>query len=167
VPLIDAALLSDLVLAVFAVGDPEVYQAYSDYDRDLESFPTPEVVEAYMATKLQESRSFFDFAIWYPSCQGQVEREKINLKPECCDGHTLRYSVGGWGIFHLQLDFKPSPKIDCRIAVNSEKRAVVWQAHYPEWLSVDAWNWPEVRKQERRLMRKLRSLALTGTSSAT
>ena len=112
-----------------------------------------------MAAKGQMGRTFFDFAIWYPSCKGCVEREKDNLKPEYCDGHTIRYSVGGWGIFHLQLDFKPAPKIDCRIAVNSEKRAIVWQAHCPEWLGVDAWNWPEVRKHERRLMRKLRSSA--------
>jgi len=44
--------------------------------------------------------------------------------------------------------------------VNSEKRAIVWQAHYPEWLGVNAWSWPEMRKHERRLMRKLRSLAI-------
>jgi hypothetical protein len=157
--LIDAARLSDLVRAVFAVEHPEVFGAYSDYDRDLETFANPESLEGYVAAKRQMGRTFFDFAIWYPSCNGRVEREKINLKPEYCDGHTTRYSVGGWGIFHLQLDFKPGPRIDCRIAVNSEKRAIAWQARYPEWLAVDAWNWPEVRKHEGRLMRKLRSLA--------
>jgi hypothetical protein len=112
-----------------------------------------------VATKRQEGRTSLGFAIWYPCCGGRVEIERIHLKPEYCKGHTLRFSVGGWGIFRLQLDFRPSPKVDCSISVNSEKRANVWQATYPEWLGVDAWNWPEVRKQEGRLMRKLRACA--------
>jgi hypothetical protein len=158
VPFIDPTRLSDLVLAVFAVEHPAVFGAYSEFDRDLESFTTPQSLEEYVAARRQMGQTSFDFAIWYPGCNGRVERDKISLKPEYCDGHTTRFVVGGWGILHLQLDFKPAPRIDCRIAVNSEKRAIAWQTTCPEWLGVDAWDWAGVRKQERRLVRKLRSL---------
>jgi hypothetical protein len=115
-----------LLNAVFATERPEVFGAYSEYDHELETFASPEGLEARMAGGLREGKKFFYFAIWYPSTGGRVEKERIELKPEACQGHTFRYSVGGRGIFQLQLDFKRDPIVECRIAVNSRKRAVKW-----------------------------------------
>jgi len=156
---VDKARLHELVQSVYDAESPEVFEAYSEYDRELVPVPDFESLEELMVSKLREGKSFFDFAIWYPSCGGRVEKERIQLKPETCNGHDFRYAVGGWGIFHMQLDFKRDPMVESRIAVNSQKRAVKWESVYHEWLAVESWNWSVVRKHERRLMRKLRSLA--------
>ena len=150
--------LPELTQAVFAAERPEVYEAYSAYDRESTVFTAAEQLNELMVGEDATSKVFFDFAIWYPSCGGRVEKERIQLKPEKCEGHTFRYSIGGWGIFRLQCDFRRGPLIDCRVAVNSHKRALVWEPHYPEWLGVEEWNWQMVEKHERRLLRKLRSL---------
>jgi hypothetical protein len=156
---IDKQRLPELLNAIFATERPEVFGAYSDYDQELETFSSPEGLEKRIAGGLRDGKKFFHYAIWYPSTGGRIEKVRIDLKSEACQGHTFRYSVGGWGIFQLQLDFKQDPVIQCRIAVNSRKRAVEWESVYHEWLAVESWSWPTVEKHERRLIRKLRSLA--------
>jgi len=148
-----------LTCAVFAAERPEVYEAYSAHDREPRAFTAAEQLDGFMLGQDAVSKASFDFAIWYPNCGGRIEKERIQLQPEKCEGHTFRYSIGGWGIFRLQGDFRRGPLIECRVSVNSYKRALVWEAHYPEWLGVEGWNWQMVEKHERRLLRKLRSLA--------
>ena len=158
--MIDKARLPELLGAVFDAEHPEGFEAYSKYDRELLTFASSEGLQGRIAGGLCDGKQSFYFAIWYPSSGDRVEKERIRLEPDACNGHTFRYSVGGWGIFQLQLDFKRDPIVDCRIAVNSRKRAVKWESVYHEWLAVDSWNWPLVEKHERRLIRKLRSLVL-------
>jgi hypothetical protein len=160
---IDKQRLPEMLNAVFATESPEVFGAYSEYDQELETFASPEGLEARMSGGLREGKTFFYFALWYPSTGGRVEKERIELKPEACQGHTFRYSVRGWGIFQLQLDFKRDPIVECRIAVNSRKRAIKWESIHHEWLAVESWNWPAVERHERRLTRKLRALAQAPT----
>lgn len=157
--LVTRSRLSELTQAIFAVERPEVYEAYSAYGREPQRFASAEQLDALILGGRPDGGARLDFAIWYPSCGGRVEMERIRLDPESCGGNTFRYSIGGWGIFRLQFDFARDPLVECRVAVNSHKRAATWEAHYPEWLSVGTWNWPVVEKHERRLLRKLRSLA--------
>lgn len=156
---IDKARLPDLLDAVFAAEHPEVFGAYSEFDQGLETFLAPEGLEARLAEGLRGGKKHFSFAIWYPSTGGRVEKERIELNPESCQGHTFRFSVGGWGIFQLQFDFRRDPIAECRIAVNSRKRAIQWESISHKWLAVDSWNWPVVERHERRLTRKLHSLS--------
>jgi hypothetical protein len=157
--LVTRSRLPELTHAVFAVERPEVYEAFSAYEREPVQFAGAEQLDALLLGNHPSGKQRFDFAVWYPSCGGRVEKERIALQPEKCGGHTFRYSIGGWGIFRVQFDFARDPLVECRVAVNSHKRASTWEPHYPEWLSVEAWNWPAVEKHERRLLRKLRSLA--------
>ncbi len=160
--LVARSRLPELTHAVFAAEPPEVYEAYSAYEREPQRFTTAKQLDLLLLDGIPEGNAHLDLALWYPSCGGRVEKELIHLQPEKCDGHTFRYSIGGWGIFRLQCDSRPDSLVECRIAVNSHKRSATWEAHYPEWLAVEAWNWPAVEKHERRLLRKLRSLASQG-----
>ena len=157
--LVARSRLPELTHAVFSVERPEVYDAYSAYECDPRRFTSAEQLDSLTLDAGPDANVRLDVAVWYPCCGGRVEKELINLVPEKCGGHTFRYSIGGWGIFHLQCDSRPDSLMECRVAVNSHKRAATWEAHYPEWLPVEAWNWTAVQKHERRLLRKLRSLA--------
>jgi len=157
--LVPRSRLPKLTHAVFAVEQPEIYEAYSAYEREPRQFTVAEQLDSLMLDGGPDPKAHLDLAVWYPSCGGRVEKKLIYLQPEKCGGHTFRYSIAGWGIFRLQCDFRPDSLVECRIAVNTHKRAAKWETHYPEWLAVEAWNWPAVEKHERRLLRKLRSLA--------
>jgi hypothetical protein len=157
--LVARSRLPELTHAVFAPERPEVYEAYSAYECEPQRFTAAAQLDALMLGGRPDGKTYLDFAVWYPSCGGRVEKERIELQPEKCGGHTFRYSIGEWGIYRLQCDFGRDPLVECRIAVNSPKRAATWEAHDPEWLAVEAWNWPAVERHERRLLRKLRSLA--------
>lgn len=161
--LVDESQLHELFEAVFQTDTPEVFVTYSEYGCELVQLHDVGSLEAWMDGKRLEGTTVFGFAIWYPSCGGRVEREKVRLKPEFCQGHTFRYVVGGWGIFHLQFAFRPNSLVEAHISVNSEKRALKWASTYSEWLAVELWNWPLVRKHERRLTRKLRLLKADAT----
>ena len=138
--------LSELTAAIFDGEQPEIYQAYPEYEREPRQLANAKQLDDYMLASRQMGKEFFDFAIWYPSSAGSVEKERIELKPDKCDGHTFRYAIGGWGIFHLQCDFKRVPLIECRIAVNSQTRAKKWEPTYPDLLPVQEWNWPAIEK---------------------
>jgi hypothetical protein len=155
---INKARLAELIRSIFTDEIPEIFEAYSEYGCELETFESPVSLEEYLFRKLIQGRPSCGFGIWYPSCGGRVEKERIQLNPEACNGHRFRYSVGGWGLFQLQFDFKHDPLVGCRIAVNSEKRASKWESIYHEWNGVETWNWRVIEKHERRLMRTLRSL---------
>ena len=157
--------ISDLVKvveAVFAVGDPAVFEAYSAFDSDIESFATATDLVAYINRPRSNNKGTLGFAVHYPDTRGFVEKRKINLIKEKCEGHSYRYSMGGWGVIHLQINLQKAPNVTCRLAVNTEKRANTWFATYPEVKSPDLWDWKAVEMHARRLIRELKKHAQQG-----
>lgn len=148
-----------LVDAIYQLEQPEIISADSEFGNELEQFWSAAEVKARIARCVHEGAFFYGFAVRYPSSEGRIEKDFVSLNPEYCYGHTFRYSAGGWGVIQVQLDFKHKPNVECRIAVNSEKRASLWEPHYPKWAPVSAWKWSAVEKHARRLCRKLKGLA--------
>ncbi len=155
---VDEQGLNILLRAIYE-GSPLVCEAYSKYDSDIVEFASSEALESYMESEISGGNTFIDFAIYYPSTNGFIEKKKIDLRPEKCNGAKKRFSIEGWGLIQLQMDLKCKPKIKCRIAVNSEKRANAWCETYPELKSPNLWDWKMVEKNTRRLIRVLRKCA--------
>ena len=152
--------ISRIVEAIFASGNPKVYEAYSAFDSDILSFSNAGKILSYIAIpRPKEKESFLGFAVHYPDTRGFVKKRKINLHKEKCGGHSYRYSMDGWGLIQFQLDLQKAPDIACRFAVNTEKRANTWFDTYPELKSPDLWDWKAVEKHARRLIRELRKYA--------
>jgi len=95
--------------------------------------------------------------VYYAAALGHVQTRTIALQPEKCGGAAWRETVEGWGLIQVQLQYKVGADVECRVAVNSEKRANAWAQTYPELRSPSLWNWKLVEKQARRLIRVLRS----------
>ena len=149
----------ELIVDAIFEGNPKVYESYSKYDCDIRLFTCPTDLNQYFESERDLDRSFVDLVIHYPEMNGFVQKEKINLNPDKCSGARLRYRINGWGLIHIQLDFKELEKPEIRIAVNSEKRAIGWSSTYPELKSPNLWNWIMVEKYARRLIRVLRKCA--------
>ena len=151
-----------IVEAVFALGVPGVYEAYSAFDSEILSFPGPQELAAYIQER-SVRESFLGFVLYFPDTRGLVENERIRLDPKKCDGHTFRYRISGWGVIQFQLDFGKPKGVECRFAVNSEARANRWFGTYPEMKSPALWEWKLVEKHTRRLVRELKKYAQQGT----
>ena len=137
-------------------GNPIVSEAYSHFDEDVLSFPTLGALDAYISNERATGRPWIDLVIHYPETKGLIVKKKIDFQPEKCDGATIRYSMEGWGLIQLQIDYKLAPEIGCRFAVNTEKRALAWAQTLPALGAPDQWDWKAVERQVRRLIRVLR-----------
>lgn len=136
-----------------------VCEAYSEFDKDIISFPKLDNLEKYIETELSNGNKSMQVVIYYPETKGFIQKRKINLKPEKCDGATLRYTMEGWGLIQLQINYIEPQAVRCRIAVNTEKRAAAWSETIPELKSPALWDWKLVEKHARRLIRILKACA--------
>jgi hypothetical protein len=144
------------------------FEDYSEFDRDLRWFETFEALTAYLHGPHHASTSIM-FCL--EEALQLLERERIELDPKT--GGTFRYALRGWGLFQFLYENIERPyrrprdpekhKFFCqwpfrqsRVAVNSYKRAKLWEATSCDRISVDAWPWPEVERSARKIERFLR-----------
>jgi hypothetical protein len=154
------------VLAAVFEGEPAVHEAYSKFDLGVLSFSKREELDAYIAEEIAQGRTYVHLVLHYPDTKGSIRKKRIDLRPEACNGATLRYSMEGWGLIQFQLDYKASPKVKCRFAVNTEKRANAWAQTIPRLGDPVLWDWTAVEKHARRLIRVLRKCADLGSSGS-
>lgn len=159
---IAGANLERIVEAIFVEGRPDVYEAYSAFDSDIVSFSNAAELNSYISWPQPKKEGTLGFVLYYPDTKGFVERIRIALDREKCEGHTYRYRVNGWGLIQFQVNSQKTPNIVCRFAVNTEKRANAWFPTYPELQSPALWDWKAVERHARRLIRELRRYAQRG-----
>lgn len=152
---ISAANLGEVIDAVFAQGEPLIYESSSEPEDELRQFDTPLALEAEIESHATNERRFVAYSIYYPETKGLIEERRIELIPEKNAGKRFRYLAEGWGLVHLQLTFEDED-ITCRVAVNSEKRALMWRDTYPDHEDPRQWDWKLVEKHARRIIRALK-----------
>jgi hypothetical protein len=157
--------LQEIVVAIYDQGPVVVKQAYSDLDAAPREFVDAEALIDELRFRPGQKFLFSSYAIYYPEAKGYIYEERITLKPGSCGDHTFRFSQEGWGLIHLQCNFRNHPKIECRIAVNTETRAGNWSDTIPALRSPDLWDWRVVNKKAGKLIRLLKKLGkLAGTT---
>ena len=151
--------IGEVLVSVYKEGNPVAYQADSEYGEDLKVFNSKEELAKEIKRLIQEKKPFLQFALHYPDSDGYVEKQRINLDPRVCKGHTFRFSARGWGLIYLQFDTKKNEGIECRVAVNTEKRANSWKDTYPSLKDPAMWNWKVVARNARRIIRVINKVA--------
>jgi hypothetical protein len=154
--------LHAVVTAVFAQGPVIVRQAYSDFGCGTKEFPDANVLLDDLHFVPRAGDVFRQYTLYYPEAKGHTHERRIALKPQACNGHTFRFCQEGWGLIQLQCDFRKHPRVECRIAVNSEVRATTLGDTYPDIHIPDSWDWTVVEKKAGRLIRLLRRLGKDG-----
>lgn len=155
---IDKSKLDNLINAVFAES-VTVYEAYSDFDKRLKTFKATQDVLSYIEEKQDKKCDLVFLSLHYAETRGFVYEKTINLNAKKVKHAQKRYSINGWGLISFQLWLEDNGYY-CDINANSEKRAIKWQETYPDFKSVDLWNWKAVAKQNRRLKRALKQCLL-------
>jgi hypothetical protein len=147
-----------LTEAVFAVDNPQVVEAYSEYDLDPISFSSSSELSNYIKQKLSFPKGLAYIYVVYPDMEGQAIKKKIELNQLEIPGHKFRYTWEGWGLISIQLA-PPQSKLGSSVSANTEARAIKWAPTYPEYGSPSAWNWAAVKKHQNRLQRALKKHA--------
>ena len=150
---------TELAEFVFQSGAPVVFHAYSDYGEPLRRFRTPAELINEIQSAFGRGQKFLHFAIHYPETNGHVAERRITLDPRKCAGHTWRYTVEGWGLIQLQGDVRHAPAIECRVAVNTQKRAEAWAGTHPSLGNPELWDWRVVQRHAGRIIRKMKRIA--------
>jgi hypothetical protein len=150
---------TELAAFVFESGAPVVFHVYSGYGQPLRSFRSPSELIADIEATFAAGQKSLGFALYYPDTKGHVAERRVTLDPAKCDGHTWRYAVQGWGLIQLQGDLRRAPAIECRVAVNTQKRAEAWAGTYPESQDPRLWDWKLVQHYAARIIRKMKSIA--------
>jgi hypothetical protein len=152
----------ELAAFLFESGAPVVFHAYSDYGEPLRSFRNASELVADIESAFATGQKSLLFALHYPDTKGHVAERKITLDPKKCDGHTWRHTVEGWGLIQFQGDLRGAPAIECRVAVNTQKRAEAWADTYPELRDPRLWDWRIVQHHAGRIIRKMKRIAEPG-----
>ena len=156
--IIDISKLNDIVSSI-SLEPVVVYQDYSDFDSDLKKFEDVNGLIEHIEQMIANDAFSANFAIYYPEAKGYFYKEKKLVNPEKCNGATFRHVASGWGLIHLQIDFRKKPVTEFKIAANTFKRASAWETTYPELKEAELWDWKFVEKQTRRLIRVLKKSA--------
>ena len=154
---ISSKYLAEIVEAI-CKGDPVIYEAYSEYDKDIVDVSGKLTLENYIDKKVVSGKGYVNLALHYPDSNGFVLKKKIDLIPEKCSGAKIRYCMEGWGLIQAQMQFSDDA-IKCRFAVNSEKRAKAWEQTLDRLGAPEDWNWKIVEQNIRRLIRVLKKCA--------
>ena len=155
---ISEAHVADVIAAVFSQGAPIVYESHSEPEQEIRSFSSALELEAEVFLRLPNERRFVSYSIYYPEAKGLVKKRKFDLIREKNEGKQFRFIMEGWGLIQLQLTYRDD-HVTCRVAVNSEKRALAWFQTYPDHGQPSLWIWKVVEKHARRIIREMKKNA--------
>lgn len=137
----------DRILKPIFCGEALVYEAYSEFDKDLKTFSSFESLKEY-ATRIATSNLCSDkdinLNIHYLKTGGRVYIEKVELNSDKCGGATQRYTTDGWGVINLVLFIKGNYFGIFTLHTRNENEAKDWEDTLPELGAYQDWDWTEV-----------------------
>lgn len=154
--------ISQMINAIFSIGNVNVYESYSDMEKDLKQFSSAIELKDYIQEAVKYDKSLLNFALYYIESKGFYEIVKIALNSKYCEGKMWRYRVDGWGLIYFHIDLRKSgSEIECRFTVNTEKRAKNWESTCPALRSPNLWDWKVVESKARKLNYELKKIRTT------
>ena len=147
--------IDEIMKLAFQIGEVQIFESDSEMEEEIIEIGNYENYLQYFQKAIAKKKKSIAFGLYYKEAKGEMKINKISLNPSFCNGKTYRYNMEGWGIIYIQLSLKEID-IECRIAVNSEKRAQKWENNYPELGSSGLWNWKIVESKARKLIKNLK-----------
>lgn len=153
---IDKDKLFELFKFILSDSKALVYEYYSKMEQELILINDFSEFKDYFESSILKNEKNFMFGVYYPESKGNVSISKINLDPERCNGKTYRYTINGWGIIGVNLNWKSETQIECYVSVNSKKRAENWESINPEFGSPELWDWKIIESNARKIINRLK-----------
>lgn len=140
---------------VFQIGAVQIFEQYSEMGEEIIQIADFEHFLTYYREAAIKEKKHLAFSLYYQEAAGSFSVNKIVLNPKYCNGHTFRYRADGWGVIGVFIEINKS-EIECRITVNSKKRAQNWAVINMDMGDPILWNWKVVESKARKLIRFLR-----------
>jgi hypothetical protein len=154
---IDKNHLFELVEYILSDSKTEFYESDSEMEKEIIRIKSMSEFENYFDNGITNGKKHFGFGIYNPDSKGKFFKTKIELNPKYCNGKTFRYKLDGWAIIFIQLDFRQGEnEIECRVSVNSKKRAEGWKSTYPEFGNPELWEWKNIESRARKIINRLK-----------
>ena len=151
----------DILDFVFSSGEFRVFELTSRPDRTIEEFTQVDRVLSHYA----EGESLLLQLLPIHS-QGTAIFRKHSLNPGALGSATFRYLCEGWGLIQLYLESPRQNQLrPSHTNHNSPARALRWAPTYPHLGDPTVWQWPEVVRSSRRLVRGISRLAVNKRGS--
>lgn len=155
---IGSGSLTELVDAIYRRHRVTAFEAYSEFGKELPRFESSGALNRHVDTKLSARLPDLHMALYLEGSGPTPAPQRIDLKPEYCDGHTFRYTVRGWGLVYLKFDPRRGGQGICSLSVNSKSRARGWYSTTPELGDPELWDWPLIEKYVRGVRRIMKRL---------
>lgn len=153
--IVDRKKIDEIMQLAFQLGEVQVFESDSEMEKEIVEIKDYKHYLDYFQNSIDNEERYIAFGLHYKEAKGFRNIRKITLNPKYCNGKKFRYQIIGWGIIYIQLNLK-GEKIECRITVNSEKRAENWESTNPEFKSPSLWNWKMIESKARKLIKELR-----------
>lgn len=161
--IIDKKKFFELIEAILLDSKIGFYESYSEMERELVQIKNFAEFKNYFEHSISENKKQLGFGIYYPESKGELLITKLKLDPKYCKGKTYRYRIDGWGIIFVRLNLiNVENEIECRVSVNSKKRAESWKSTNPEFGNPELWEWKIIESNTRKIINRLRKLHAKG-----
>lgn len=155
--IIDKNQLFELIEYILSDSKTEFYESYSEMEKEIVRINNLSEFQDYFDNGIANGKVYFGFGIYNPESKGKFFTSKIKLNPKYCEGKNYRYRIDGWGIIFIKLDLQNEEnRIECRISVNSKKRAEIWKSTNPEFGNPELWDWKNVESSARKIINRLK-----------
>lgn len=149
--------LFELIEMILSDSKAELYESYSEMEKDLVRIINYSEFKDYFTHSISENKKQLSFGIYYPDSKGKFSITKLKLDPKYCNGKTYRNRIDGWGIIYIHLNsLNVENEIECRISVNSKKRAENWKSTNPEFGNPELWEWKVIESKARKIIERLK-----------
>ncbi len=152
--IVERKKIDEIMQLAFQIGEVQIFESYSEMEKKIVEIKDYQQYLDYLKEAINNEKKFIEFGLYYKEANGFIRIRRTTLNPKYCDGKKFRYNIEGWGIIYIQLDLTEE-KIECRIAVNTPKRAENWVKTNPGLKSPDLWNWKLVESKARKLIGEL------------
>lgn len=157
--LIDKNELFELLEYILSDSKNGLYESYSAIETEIIKLETFPELKEYLGDRMTEGKTQFGFGVYNPEFKGKLLISKINLNPKYNNGKTYRYRIEGWGIIFIHLEFKNGDDhVECRVSVNTKKRAENWATTNPEFGNPEEWDWKSVENAAGKIVYRLKKL---------
>lgn len=151
----------DILDFVFASGECRVFELTSKPDRTIVEFSQLDQVFSHYA----QGESLLLQLLPLQS-QGTAVFREHPLNAGALGSATFRFVCEGWGLIQLYLESPRQNQLrPSHTNHNSLARALRWAPTYPELGDPTLWQWPEVLRFSRRLLRGISKLAVNKQGS--
>lgn len=156
---------ASLLTWLFAEGTCEVYESYSEFERPLRRFSSPDEVLALFERRhpsTDEKTRSVHLQLYVLGAGPRFSPCRVSLNPEHCDGATFRYRAEGWGLVQLYLESLWRGRLENSHTNHfSQKAAGAWTPVVPEASSEpNAWDFKRIHSFSSRLNREIRKRAV-------